>query len=211
MLAKKNIIFIIIIILTACKKPKKNNNFLAEQAYLEIKDGKNNKAIEILETALHKNYDPNLAALQGSLLFQEQKFSLAEKVFEKILENNVSESFKTEILNNLACCYAANNKKNDAKQIWLNLLNNNYYSMPEIANFNIGLIEFQNKEYLNALKYLEKAIERDPEYFDARYYLALCYYYQNDRKKCLEQIKILENRFPENINIQNIKNNLTNI
>lgn len=210
MLVKKNIIFVLIIVVTACKKPTKNSNFLADQAYLEIKNGKNNKAIEILETALNKNYDSNLAALQGSLLFQEQKFSLAEKIFKKILDSDISESFKTEILNNLACCYAANNKKNDAKQIWLNLLNNNYYSMPEIANFNIGLMEFQNNEYLNAIKYLEKSLERDPEYFDARYYLALSYYYY-DRKKCLEQIKILENKFPENFNIQNIKNKLSNI
>lgn len=75
--------------------------------------------------------------------------------------------------------------------------------------FQIGLIYYQMNQFSAAQREFERAINIDPNYANARYFLGLTYDRSSQKSLALEQFKILQSFFPDNAEIKRIVNNLT--
>jgi cytochrome c-type biogenesis protein CcmH/NrfG len=75
--------------------------------------------------------------------------------------------------------------------------------------FRLGLLEYSNSNYTEAVSALETAVVLDPQYLDARYYLALSYKKVGRTADAATQLKILNTLAPGNQDIQDQINGTT--
>ena len=138
--------------------------FRLEKRYTVGKGGGKQYRIKKVESKpnLNKNGDDQ-TYLEEIMKIEEGLFYFNQKKYEKSLK------LLSEVL------------KTSSKT----LEENNQYYYGTI--FYIGKIYFQKQDYLNAQKYFEKIIKDDNHYFDASYYLMLCYF-KNRNKTRLQEI-----------------------
>ena len=74
--------------------------------------------------------------------------------------------------------------------------------------FQLGLLNYQNKDYDKAGLALESAVAINSEYANARYFLGLVYDKQGKKDKAIEQFEIIQKANPDNQEINKILNNL---
>jgi tetratricopeptide (TPR) repeat protein len=192
---------------TNFKKNKKNY----QQALVEMEEGNNHKAILILEEYLKQKFDPQAAALQASLLFAENNYTEGVKILKKALKYTKNSNLKYDILNNLACGLMILQNTKEAINIWRNLSQEKLYATPEIAYFNLGFHEFRSQNLEHACQYFANCLALQPQYYDARWYLSLCYFYLNDFQKAQKQLEILHNHLPENTTVLNFQNQINKL
>lgn len=190
----KSLLFIVLI-LAGCQKKTNNNISLSknhvQEAALEAESGNFQKALAAAEKAYKLNPSPQIAALKATLIYQLKHFDESLALFKKIIEDkNTPDHLKADVKNNYACNMLCLNKKDEARRIWMELTRDKSYLSPEVAWFNLGLLEFsdamelkqkgeeakliQSKMHLgSAIKLFEKAVNIASNYIDAYFYLAL--------------------------------------
>jgi tetratricopeptide (TPR) repeat protein len=190
----KKIFFLsICLIISSCKKQQNINlaKNLYEQSIVEAEDGNLKNALQIINKSIEMKPSLNSYALKATILYQLKEYQESLPIFQKIISNKkFSATLKTDVMNNYACTLLALNKKEQAKIIWNELVTDKHYLSPEVALFNLGLLEF--KESLNnnldkhnlekAKDFFSKAINISQEYVDAYFYLSLVLFYLNDLK-----------------------------
>jgi tetratricopeptide (TPR) repeat protein len=101
---------------------------------------------------------------------QKQDYDAAETRCEICLEYNER---NPECLNALGLVWYARGDDERARKHWIKAIReNNDFAQPRS---NMGVLEFENANYLEAVKYFESAIEIDPRFLDGRYNLALAW------------------------------------
>jgi tetratricopeptide (TPR) repeat protein len=203
-------LIITVLFLLGCKNFKKNKKDY-RQALVEIEEGNNHKAILILEEYLKKNFDPQAAALQASLLYTENNYLEGVKILQKALRYTKNSNLKYDILNNLACGLMILQRQQEAIAIWHQISKEKLYATPELAYFNLGFHEFRSQNYQEANQYFTKCLAFQPQYYDARWYLSLTYVYLKDYQAAKQQLKILENQLPESTGVKSLQNQINNL
>jgi tetratricopeptide (TPR) repeat protein len=74
--------------------------------------------------------------------------------------------------------------------------------------FQLGLLQYTDKDYASAAKSLESAVALQPDYANAKYFLGLSYARLGENQKAVEQFKKLAETNPENQEISFILTNL---
>lgn len=107
---------------------------------------------------------------------EKQDYDAAETRCEICLEYNER---NPECLNALGLVWYARGDDERAKKQWIRAIReNNDFAQPRN---NMGVLEFENLNYLEAARYFESAIEIDPRFLDGRYNLALAYLRQGQK------------------------------
>lgn len=106
----------------------------------------------------------------------KQDYDAAETRCELCLEFNER---NPECLNGLGLIWYARADDERARQFWIRAIReNNDFAQPRN---NMGVLEFENLNYLEAVRYFEGAIEIDPRFLDGRYNLALAWLRQGQK------------------------------
>lgn len=74
--------------------------------------------------------------------------------------------------------------------------------------FQLGILYYQSEENGKAQTEFERAISLDPDYANARYFLAIVYDQLGQKNKAIEQLETIEKQFPDN---ETVKQALANI
>ncbi len=100
----------------------------------------------------------------GVVYTYEKKFSLAKEEFKKVLQLNPS---FLEPYNYLGIIYKEEGKIEKAKEMFLKIANSSEYPTRENGFYNIALIEYEAKKYLDAYEYVEMALKANPTFAPA--------------------------------------------
>jgi tetratricopeptide (TPR) repeat protein len=73
-----------------------------------------------------------------------------------------------------------------------------------ILHSQLGMLEYNNSSYSNAIKSLQKAVELNGDYSNARYFLGLAYARIGKDSEAINEFELLSQSNPENIEISNI-------
>ena len=77
-----------------------------------------------------------------------------------------------------------------------------------VTYFQLGLLQYQNRDFNNAINSFETALTRNGLYANAKYFLGLSYYEAKRVKDAIIQFEQLEQLNPDNQEIKFILNNL---
>jgi len=179
----KTLINLIILVLlfsglnTSAQNSPKLKSFY--QSISAEKIGNINDAISVLEKIYSSEKEDYLINLRlGWLYYLKGNFPKSVNYYN----NAVRLSNKSiEALIGLTYPYSRMNKKNKLKDIYLEILKkdkNNY-----TANLNLGLLYFNEGDYLNAIIFMEKIIEDYPSNYSANLYLGWANYYEGGNSK----------------------------
>lgn len=176
------------LLITGCAK-KKFNSSLAHNYYqqsVEVSEKNKREALVLIDKSIDLDPAPKAYALKATLLYQINSYQESLKLFEKVLnDRHAPATLKTDISNNYACNLLALGKTEQAQKIWLELTENRFYLSPEVAWFNLGLLEYGTvppNQNLNsqetarlekAIAYFKKAIHTNQDYIDAYFILSL--------------------------------------
>ena len=121
----------------------------------------------------------------GSIYLIQKEYQLAEERFNFCIKKNNSYLYA---YNGLGLVHYATDKIDEAVEIFNKIIKIDP-SFPE-SYFNLGLIFYHKKKNsLSAIFFFKKAIELNPNYYDAYAELINCY---NDKNRFFESINILE-------------------
>lgn len=191
---QKKFLLIIPFLFSCAKKPANKSLALdyVKEASVEAQAGNYQKALYLADQAYAINPAAHILALKATLLYQLKHFQESLKLFKKIIDDkNTPKQVRADVMNNYACNLLCLNKVEEAKKIWQELTLNKDYLSPEVAWFNLGLIEFSdalqaktaeeetkklqaNIRFARAMQNFQQAISIAQHYIDAYYYLALC-------------------------------------
>lgn len=102
------------------------------------------------------------------------------QLFKKVADDvGVAEPLRAQAKNNIAVILCQLGNTNEAISLWKELSTNQYYTTPEVALYNLGLLEFNHNRYEQACTYFKQALEIAPLYTDVHFYLGLVYYELN--------------------------------
>ena len=215
--------FLIIPFLFSCAKKKPTNTETPQfmdymkQASSQAAAGNYETALNFANKASQTNPSPQASALKATLLYQLKRFEESEKLFKKIIDDkNTSMQIRCDVMNNYACNLLCLNKKEEAKKIWQELALCENYISPEVAYFNLGLLEFSqalekkqaldadpqkkiqsNIKFANAAMMFERAVNIASNYVDAYYYLALSLEQIKKYDRAQEALAILLSKAPD--------------
>jgi len=160
------------------------------------------KALGLAQKAAALEPSPRALAFKATLLYQNGKLQESKKTFELALQQkNISPLIKTTILNNYAAVLVPLGERKKAKQIWQELVNNKFYTTPEVAWVNLGLLAWEEskrhkknlqqsrQEELNALHCFAKAISLEPTYVDAYFFRAQIFMRQKRNIEAVQALK----------------------
>lgn len=109
--------------------------------------------VQAQQTLIFTNADVQFN--QGKELFNQRKYAASYRNFEAFLKNvpqvNAGQIQEAEFY--LAANAFYLKQKDAAERMRLYLVNHPYTPFPDLANFMLGLLDFQAKKYANALKY----------------------------------------------------------
>lgn len=176
------------ICLTSCSK-KKGENPLAKNYYQQslIAAEKNKReALVLIDKSISIEPTPRAYALKATLLHQINKYPESLELFEKVLQDPAAPAtLKTDVSNNYACTLIALGQPEKAQEIWLGLTEDRFYLSPEVAWFNLGLLQLNGisqsatlskkdtDQLEKAVTYFNKALKLNNDYIDCYYYLSL--------------------------------------
>tara|TARA_A100001011_G_C14299247_1_gene839977 strand:+ start:1279 stop:1806 length:528 start_codon:yes stop_codon:yes gene_type:complete len=140
-----------------------------------IKVGEFNQALDQLNK--FKNEDSNVFYLRGSIYLTLKKIDLAE---ENLKSAAKLDNTNPSIFHNLAVLYISKGDKEAAKLNYLKAINinNNITSLCELASLYV-----EEKNYNDAQKYFETALQHDPNHKKANLGLGNLYMIKNDYYK----------------------------
>lgn len=180
---------ILCLTLSNCAKKNVTNINLAKNYYqqsLEAAEKNKREALVLIDKSLQLDPTPRSYALKATLLYQINNYQESLSLFEKVInDKNAPTTLKMDISNNYACNLLVLGETDKARSIWLDLTSNRFYLSPEVAWFNLGLLEFatvpQNtkpnpteiEQLQKAAAYFKKAIHASHDYIDAYFYLAI--------------------------------------
>lgn len=166
------------------QKKKQLGESYYKLALLDLEEGKEGRAnyahaLMTIDKALAYREDPAYLALKATILFIMNHEVQAQRYFSQAINQCFSPALKTNIENNYACLLAQKGESDKAYSLWEGLLENEYYTTPEVALVNQGKCLIMKQRYDEALQKLTQACERAPNYVDAYYYRALIHYFQH--------------------------------
>lgn len=207
-------------LLGACTKKPKNNHLAKNYFQQSVLAAEKNKreALSLVEQSLKLDPTPRAYALKATLLYQIGKYEESLSLFEKVIkEKSTPLHLKADVSNNYACNLLVLGQIDKAKDVWLELTDNRYYISPEVAWFNLGLLDFgsipnqpgtlskPNKLKLEqAVNYFKKAIKLNTDYIDSYYYLSLALVRLNRLEEAKESLIQIIGIMPEHQGAQNL-------
>lgn len=179
---------------------KTQGGVLSEESY--------KKALQYIQQAIDSYACSEYLAVKATLLFRLNDVKSSCKAFEEALNLDCEPQIKACILNNYACLLAQMGKIDKALDIFKGLETNNAYLTPQAALFNRGKIMFDQADYNAAVQEFLKAIQKAPDFLDARYYLAMSAFRMNDLTLAKNEIKTILFLEPGHEGAQWLKNKM---
>jgi tetratricopeptide (TPR) repeat protein len=136
---------------------------------------------------------------------KNKNWALAKTQFDNAIKLKADYS---PALFQLAMLYQAEGKTD---QVMPALLQTQVYAPDDIGlAFQIGVLYYQNQNYLKAQAELEKAVSLNANYSNALYYLALTYYKQGNTAGAFDQMSKVLTLNPDNEQVKKTLSNLQN-
>lgn len=140
------------------------------------REGMYDKAIAYYSKAAGKEQSPLLFGMIGMLHFQQKKYDKAILYFEKAYE---MDNKLSAVKNNALASYhlwATDLIKNSKIDSAISILSKALVNFPSsrIIYYDLGIAYDSNKQYEEAIKYYEKAIEIEPTFLPAKRDIATC-------------------------------------
>ena len=152
------------------KAPQLNPSQKVRQAQSLMNAGKFNEALAALQEAIDAEPDNALMRnFQGQMLFIAGRYDDAEPALRKALE---LDPHLTDVHNNLGALYDAQGLKTEAEAQYRLALADPAYRTPEKTYLNLGVLYSSQLRDREAIEVLRKAVEIDPEYYQAHFELA---------------------------------------
>lgn len=199
-----NLIMVLIICSCAKNSHEQKNKQLAQNYYklcmLEFSDKTSEaalpedvykKALQHIDQAINYSCSAEYLAVKATLLFRLNDIDAACKTFERALNLDPEPNVKANILNNYACLLGQIGKSDKALRLFKEIESDNAYFTPQAAIFNQGLILFNMRDYKAAAQTFLRAIQKAPDFIDARYYLALSAFKNNDFVTAKNEVKTI--------------------
>lgn len=133
---------------------------------------------------------------KAAVLIQEGEVEKAEAILLKLYEKD---STNGAINLNLAAVQLRKGKLEEAKK-YLDAASKTLYH-DEMLWFNYGMFYYKNKDYQNALKCYEKAVELNPDFAAARIYSGTMSYQLRDLRRALYHLERAQYLMPDNADI----------
>lgn len=205
-------------LLFACAKKEPNKSLATDylkEASAEAQAGNYQKALYLAEQAYKIHSTPQIAAFKATLLYQLKHFSESLKLFKKIIDDTKTpRQVRADVMNNYACTLLCLNRVEEAKNIWTSLTLDKDYLSPEVAWFNLGLLDFsdalraqqadeQHKKlaaktyFAQAGAKFKRAVEIACHYIDSYYYLALCQEQLQQYDLAKETLLVILSKYPD--------------
>ena len=192
---------IIFLFLLGCSKKRKNLNLAKnyyELAVLEIAEVQGQKSLKSALFFINKalfidSFNSKFLAFKGSILLKLGfKDNEVINCFELALTNVKNDNLlKNEILNNYACLLAKRGNEKKALDIWNKLSGNKDYLTPEVAMFNEAKFYFIKQSWNISKEKLLNIVKMEPDFVDARFYLALNYLKLNEESLLKNELKTI--------------------
>ncbi len=199
-----------------------------EHMYFNIAWGYNEMGYEgesmkcLKKSIAMKNDDWQAYAALGMIYYNEKILPMAEEMFEKAVQygsdkkellqtyinaiRNGDATTQYEVMFNQATSLLSKGEYDNAMDIYEFLLNKNYYRTVDIYK-NIGVYNFQTNNFNEALKYFQKAKERDKN--AAIYsYIAYTYYKLGQAGKALNTLREAMQIFGNDPRLENLYNQI---
>lgn len=116
----------------------------------------------------------------GNCYFQLQKYEEAEKYYQKILEKEPENADALLLIGNTY----ANRGQDEKAMEWYDKIEFEKITDPAVL-FNLGANFYKESKLDQALKYYRKAVEINPDFLDAVYYLGLTYLAMNNNPEAV--------------------------
>ena len=142
------------------------------------------KELLIAEGLDSKN--PFVNANLGLVYFMRERYELAEKYYKKAI--SIKPDF-TDAKNNLGRAYVEIGKYKQAENLLNEVLQDLTYTGFTKAYANFGILEFKQKNYMSAINYLKKSLERDRENCFTQVFLGRCYLELKDNAFAVTQFE----------------------
>lgn len=219
---KQNFILmtIALCLLTACNKKKTNSTVAKNYFQQSLAAAEKNKreALALVDQSIDAEPTPRALALKATLLYQTGNYQESLTLFEKLMNDKSTPAhLKTDVSNNYACNLLAVGKTEKAKKIWLDLTTNRYYLSPEVAWFNLGLLDLAStpeqplplpqadqKKLEQAEMYFRKAVKINQDYLDGYFYLSITLIRLNKLDEAKQELIHVIGIMPEHQNAQNL-------
>ena len=214
------IIQLTLILLTACNKKKPNNNLAKNYFQQSLVAAEKNKreALVLIDQSINADPTPRAYALKATLLYQIGNYQESLALFEKLMNNKSTPvHLKTDISNNYACNLLAVGQIEKAKKIWLDLTTDRYYLSPEVAWFNLGLLELasvpqdpsplspENRKKLESAEiFFRKATKLNQDYLDSYFYLSIVLARLDKLEEAKQELIQVVGIMPEHKNAQDL-------
>ncbi len=177
--------YILAVLIVAFANNYAQNNIKLKTFYESIsaeKIGNYDEAIRVLINNLDKEKNDYIFNLRlGWLYYLKGDFENSVRFYQ----NAIRVSNKSiESLLGITYPYSRMNKTGKLKDIYKEILKKdpgNY-----TANYNLGLLYFNETDYLNAIVFLEKVVEEFPSDYSSNLYLGWANYYVGGNKKAHE-------------------------
>jgi len=185
--------------------------------------GDNNQAIICLKKSItiKRDYWQAYTAL-GLIYYNDKILPLAKEMFEKAIQygsdnkewlqksinaiENGDTATQYDVMFNQATGMLSKGEYNYALNIYEYLLKNNYYRTTDIYK-NIGVYNFQTNNFVEALKYFQKAMEKDKN-ASIYAYIAYTYYKSGQPNKALNTLREAMQEFGNDPQLTNLYNQI---
>lgn len=187
----------IISVISACGRNIQNNDNAfdkeaAKNAYLQLgieymRHGDNKKALNPFKKALELDHNYAEAHHVIALVYEKLgKTKQARRHYQKALSLKPKDS---HTLINYGSFLCKRNQWEEADKHFLKALENPAYKSPEIPYANAGLCALRNKNFTKAETYLRQALQNNPKFSRALYYMARLNYEQGRYKQASEYLQ----------------------
>ncbi len=185
----KWISLLLIVFLSACGTEPKQK----ESASLHLQLGvsliqKDNYPGALKELLIAQDLDPRNANTQsylGFIYFVRERYDLAEEHYKRAV---ILKPDFTDAKNNLARIYVETSQFKLAEKLLKEVLQDYTYSDFPRAYLNLGILEFNRKNFKNALVFLRKSIEKDRENCIAHVYIGRSHLELTENTLAVEQL-----------------------
>ena len=208
------------LLLVACGKKRPNSSLAKNYFQQSLIAAEKNKreALVLIEQSIKTEPTPRAYALKATLLYQIGEYQESLKLFENIVNDKSTPIYlKTDVSNNFACNLLALGQIDKAEAVWQNLAEDRHYLSPEVAWFNLGLLELarvpekqttltkKEKSHLEkAETYFRKANKINQDYIDSYYYLTLALIRLNRLDEAKQEVVQIIGIMPEHKNAKNL-------
>ncbi len=150
---------------------------------------KENYPLALKELLIAEETDPNNASVQSNLglvYFLRERYELSEKHYRKAI--SINPRF-TDAKNNLSRAFIEIGQYRQAEGLLKEVLADlTYVDFPK-AFANYGVLEFKRKNYVNAVAFFKKSLEKDRENCYTHVYLGRSYLEQKDTNYAVIQLE----------------------